>query len=61
MFIDINALHEFDDGVSVDVTFKKVQRELFDCINNPINMLKGVLAGKHYTLDTDTVVNLSND
>lgn len=61
MFIDINALDEFDDGVNTDKVFKKVQRELFDCINNPIKMLKGVLAGEKYTMDTDTVVQLSND
>lgn len=61
MFIDINALDEFDDGVNTDKVFKNVQRELFDCINNPIKMLKGVLAGEKYTMDTDTVVQLSND
>ena len=61
IFIDINALDEFDDGVNTDKVFKKVQRELFDCINNPIKMLKGVLAGEKYTMDTDMVVQLSND
>lgn len=61
MFIDINPLDEFDDGIHVNPTFKKVQRELFDCINNPVRMLKGVLAGQKFTLDTDTVINLSKD
>lgn len=60
MFIDINALDEFDDG-HVSPAFKKVQRELFDCINNPIKMLKGVLAGQQFTMDTDMVISLSKD
>lgn len=61
IFIDINALDEFDDGVHVNPVFKKVQRELFDCINNPIKMLKAVLAGQQFTMDTDMVITLSKD
>lgn len=60
MFIDINALDEFDDG-NVDVTFKKVQRELFDCINNPVRTLKEVIAGKQFTMNIDAIVALSKD
>ncbi len=61
IFIDIFPIDEFDDGVHVDPEFKKIQIELFHCINNPINMLKGILAGKQYTMDTDAIVSLAND
>lgn len=60
MFIDINALDEFDDG-HVNPAFKKIQRELYDCINNPVKMLKAVIAGQQFAMDTDMVIELSKD
>lgn len=56
----IYALDELDDGIHVNPVLKKVQRELFDCINNPIKMLKAVIADQQFTIDTDMIVNLSN-
>lgn len=61
IFIDIFPVDEFDDGVNVDLTFKAIQRELFDCINNPVDVLKGIIAGKQYILDRDTLVAFCND
>lgn len=61
IFIDIFPIDEFDDGVHVNPVFKQVQRELFDCINNPADMLRGILAGRQYTMDIDSIVALSND
>ncbi|MGN0161805.1 MAG: phosphorylcholine transferase LicD [Lachnospiraceae bacterium] len=61
IFIDIFPIDEFDDGVHVNPVFKQIQRELFDCINNPLDMLRGVLAGKQYAMGTDLVVELAND
>lgn len=61
IFIDINALDEFDDGIHVPPGFKVIQKELFYCINDPIKMLKDVIAGKQFAMDTDTVVALCND
>ena len=61
IFIDIFPIDEFDDGIHVNAEFKKIQKELFNCINNPIDMLKGILEGKQYTMDIDSVISLSND
>jgi lipopolysaccharide cholinephosphotransferase len=61
IFIDIFPIDEFDDGIHVNPEFKQIQKELFNCINNPIDMLKGILAGKQYALGMDMVVTLAND
>lgn len=61
IFIDIFPIDEFDDGIHVNPEFKAIQKELFNCINNPVDMLKGILAGKQYTMDIDSVVTLAND
>lgn len=61
IFIDIFPLDEFDDGVHVNPEFKRIQKDLFNCINNPIDMLKGVLEGKQYAMNTDAVIALAND
>ncbi len=61
IFIDIFPIDEWDDGIHTNKAFKIVQRELFDCINNPTLLLKGILDGKQYAIDVDTMVELCND
>jgi lipopolysaccharide cholinephosphotransferase len=61
MFIDINAIDDLGDEGNVSPGFKRIQRELYSCINNPVGMLKGVLEGQQYALDRDTVVAMCND
>lgn len=60
IFLDIFPFDEFDDG-NADPVFKAIQRELFDCINNPVEMLKGVLAGKQYTMSVQDIMKYTED
>mgnify|MGYP000097865739 FL=1 len=61
IFIDIFPIDEFNDGVNSNLEFKVVQRELFNCINNPVNVMKGIIAGENYYLGIDNTVALCND
>ena len=61
IFIDIFPIDEWDDEVHTNKAFKIVQRELFNCINNPTQVLRGILNGEQYAIDIDTTVELCND
>ena len=61
IFIDIFPIDEFNDGVNSNLEFKVIQRELFNCINNPVNVMKGIIAGEKYYLGMDNTVTLCND
>ncbi len=61
IFIDIFPIDEWDDEVNTNKAFKVVQRELFNCINNPTQVLRGILNGEQYAIDIDTTVELCND
>ena len=61
IFIDIFPIDEFNDGVNSNLEFKVIQRELFNCINNPVNVMKGRIAGEKYYLGMDNTVTLCND
>jgi len=61
IFIDIFPIDEWDDEVHTNKAFKIVQRELFNCINNPTQVLRGILNGEQHAIDIDTTVELCND
>lgn len=61
IFIDIYPIDDARDDKEIGEAEKRMQREIFDCIMDPIKMLKGILAGEKYAIGNELVKELASD